>query len=266
MDAQFQTSFQRMEQALQRLTDAIAAYNPSTKAADELVAADGALSANLKQLVHHQRNHLRIQELKRITDKNDEKLKNHIRLLAELRKEIAAIPSTERTTSTRQASVDELLSYAKFLSPTTVPPTLRRKQDVMVKTDPTDALHVTNGMATPPAGAQEADAAAKVDNTEVKDEQDEAPANPYIAWEPWPSQGAVLSGALADIQRMVEAGQDPASILTPAEQQERERLRAEEKEREEREELERLREKRERGQFDTYDSRFANAGVFNPDD
>ncbi|KAH9807337.1 mediator of RNA polymerase II transcription subunit 4-like [Teratosphaeria destructans] len=264
MDAQFHTSFQRMEQALQRLTDTIAAYSPSTTAADELVAADDALSANLKQLVHHQRNHLRIQELKRITENNDEKLKNYIRSLAELRKEITAIPSTERTISTRQASVDELLSYANFLSPTTVPPTLRRKPDV--QTEPRGAPHVTNGMATPPAGAQGADSAAKAGNTEVKDEPDEAPANSYIAWEPWPSQGAILSGALADIQRLVEAGQDPASILTPAEQAEQDRLRAEEKEREEKEELERLREKRERGQFDTYDSRFANAGVFNPDD
>ena len=40
MDTEFQTTFQRVETALQRLTDSIAAYNPSTTAAEELVEAD----------------------------------------------------------------------------------------------------------------------------------------------------------------------------------------------------------------------------------
>ena len=44
-----QASYQRVEQSLQRLTDSIAAYNPSTSAADELVAADEAVNENLEQ-------------------------------------------------------------------------------------------------------------------------------------------------------------------------------------------------------------------------
>lgn len=49
MLSQFQASYQRMEQGLQRLTESIAAYNPSTAAADELVAADDALNDNFEQ-------------------------------------------------------------------------------------------------------------------------------------------------------------------------------------------------------------------------
>lgn len=49
MLSQFQASYQRVEQSLQRLTDSIAAYQPSTTAADELVAADDAVNENLEQ-------------------------------------------------------------------------------------------------------------------------------------------------------------------------------------------------------------------------
>ena len=49
MYSQFQASYQRVEQSLQRLTESIAAYNPSTTAADELFAADKAVNENLEQ-------------------------------------------------------------------------------------------------------------------------------------------------------------------------------------------------------------------------
>lgn len=49
MFAQFQTSYRRMEDSLQRLTDSIAAYNPSPAAADELLAADDAVNEDLEQ-------------------------------------------------------------------------------------------------------------------------------------------------------------------------------------------------------------------------
>ena len=49
MIAQFQANYQRMDQSLQRLAESVAAYNPSTAAADELVAADDAVNENLEQ-------------------------------------------------------------------------------------------------------------------------------------------------------------------------------------------------------------------------
>lgn len=49
MLSQFQRSYQGVEQGLERLTESIAAYNPSTSAADELVAADNVVNDNLEQ-------------------------------------------------------------------------------------------------------------------------------------------------------------------------------------------------------------------------
>jgi hypothetical protein len=47
MYAQFQNSYRRMEESLQRLTDSIAAYNPSPAYADDLLAADDAVNEDL---------------------------------------------------------------------------------------------------------------------------------------------------------------------------------------------------------------------------
>lgn len=49
MYAQFQNSYRRMEESLQRLTDSIAAYNPSPSAADDLLAADDAVNEDLER-------------------------------------------------------------------------------------------------------------------------------------------------------------------------------------------------------------------------
>ncbi|KAK4548879.1 hypothetical protein LTR36_008652 [Oleoguttula mirabilis] len=273
MLSQFQASYQRMEQSLQRLTDSIAAYNPSTAAADELNAADEALSDNLEQLVKHQQNVIRIAELRRITQENDEKLRTHIRQLAELRKEISTVPSIDTTTSGREVGVDELLSYAKFISPTTVPPTFR-KQDVTLKptnVEPTDA-QITNGIATPPIGAQEVDNPpyVKAENIAVQslDPGHKAWLDPLanLPFEPWPSHDIIQMSALADIQRMVESGRDPASVLSPEEQAEADKRRQEDEENERLEEQER--ERRRMSMFDTGRRRttFEQEDVFNPDD
>ena len=44
-----QSRYQRLERALDNLTDSITAYNPSLTAADELVAADDDVSEALEQ-------------------------------------------------------------------------------------------------------------------------------------------------------------------------------------------------------------------------
>lgn len=49
MYARFQNSYRRMEESLQRLTDSIAAYNPSPTAAEELIAADDAVNEDLER-------------------------------------------------------------------------------------------------------------------------------------------------------------------------------------------------------------------------
>lgn len=222
------------------------------------------------EVVQHQRNVVRIEELRRITQEHDEKLRSRIRELAELRKEINAIPSTEPTLSGREVGVNELLSYAKFISPTTVPPTFR-KQDVTLRpigAEPTDA-QITNGMVTPTQEAEDPPY-IKSENVGVKtlDAGRKAWLDPLasLPFEPWPSHDVIQQGALADIQRMVESGKDPASVLSAAEQAEADRNKKEEEERERLEQEER--ERRRMSMFDTGRRRttFDQSDVFNPDD
>ena len=41
-----------------------------------------------------------------------------------------------------------------------------------------------------------------------------------LTFDPWPSEFHMKSGALAQIQALIEAGKDPASVLSPEEQAE----------------------------------------------
>jgi len=216
-------------------------------------------------VVRHQQNYLRIEELKHITTENDEKLKSHIRALAELRKEVAAIPSTGSTSSNREVSVDDLLSYARFISPTTVPPTSRKQGSTS-----TDA-RMPNGNATPSANAtREFDMPhTKTENMDLKgvNEEDKAWLDPLAnePFYPWPSHELMQNGALADVQRMIEAGLDPGSVLSAEEQAEADRKKRAEEERERREEEERIR--RGASMFDTSVRRRGTVqdDVFDPD-
>ncbi|KAK5168685.1 uncharacterized protein LTR77_005994 [Saxophila tyrrhenica] len=270
MLSQFQASYQRVEQSLQRLTDSIASYNPSVRDADELVAADEAVNRDLDQLVTHQSNYLRIQQLRKATEENDERIRSTIKQLADARKELSSIPSSIPPDEPRQEiKVDELLAYAKFISPTTVPPTFRRK-DVPIlpsKKEPAQA-QISNGIATPPAGAQENgnEPYTRIENvgTKAMSKEQKQMMQPELPWVPWPEPGVIASGALAEIQRMVESGRDPASVLTAEEQAERDRLKGEEEERERLAQEEA--EKRRMSMFDTGAVRRQTfTDVFDPD-
>lgn len=222
-------------------------------------------------MVRHQDNVRRLEKLRRQADDNDTRARSTLQQIADLRKEVSTIPSTSAS-SDRATTVDEILSYARFISPTTVPPTFR-KQDVQLKPIKTETAdtHMANGVATPAAGAQEEDYTRDVKAEEVgakalRPEQ-AAWLDPLagLPFEPWPSVDKIQAGALGEIQKMVEAGKDPASVLSPEEQAEADRRRAEEEERERLEELER--EKRRASMFDVQRRRTAvdESDVFDPD-
>ena len=223
-------------------------------------------------MIVHQKNHLRIQELRQTTESLDETLRNTIQLIADTRKEILAIPSEATSKEPRrEVQVDELLAYAKFISKTTVPPTFR-KQDVPlppIKSEGGQA-QITNGIATPPPGAQEPDSAPyrRIENvgTKAMNEAQKQFIDPLkgLPFEPWPSQDVIQRGALASIQRMIESGQDPEGVITAEEQAEvdRKRKEDEEKERLAQEEAE----KRRMSMFDTSAlRRRPTLDVFDPD-
>nr|POE51142.1 mediator of rna polymerase ii transcription subunit 4 [Quercus suber] len=269
MMAEFQSSYQRMEQSLQRLTDSIAAYNPSIAAADELAAADDVVNEQLERLVEHQRNYARILELKRTTSALDQTIKTHIRQFAEARKELLAIPISEIDDSRPSFNVNEVLAYAKFIGPTTVPPTFRKQpkttSEGIEDSQSTGYSQAKNGMTTSPLARNASELPSnKAEAGNTLDERDRAWIGAQESFEPWPSHDVIARGTLADMQKMVERGIDPASILTAEEQAEADKQRKEEEERERVEQEER--ERRRAQLFDTGGRRTASNDVFNPDD
>lgn len=141
-----------------------------------------------------------------------------------------AIPSSGPSAPQREIRVDELLSYARFISRTTVPPTFRKPlpEDLLPK-KPTALEAVTpgapNGTTTKAEAAPEdAQTPAAHTNKNVgitnlnQDAKDWLDPLSKLDFVPWPSQDVIQSGALADIQRMREAGKDPASVLSAEEQ------------------------------------------------
>lgn len=95
--------------------------------------------------------------------------------------------------------------------------------------------------------AQEADNAAFIKSDEIRQKVLDQQANDFLSpqqnlpFEPWPSYAVIQGGALADIQRLVESGRDPASVLSAEERAEADRRRQEDEEREMRAEEERRR-------------------------
>lgn len=224
-------------------------------------------------MIVHQKNHLRIQELRQTTESLNENLRNTIKLLADTRKEILAIPSSASAEEgRREVQVDELLAYAKFISKTTVPPTFR-KQDIPalpIKSETAEA-QMTNGMATPPHAEQTTDNApyTKGSNvaTKTMSESQKRWLDPLqsLPFEPWPSHLRIQGGALGAIQKMLESGQDPASVLTAEEQAEADQRKKEEDDRER--EVQEEAERRRLSMFDTGQlRRRPTLDVFNPDD
>lgn len=90
---------------------------------------------------------------------------------------------------------------------------------------------MTNGIATPPTGAQDETHPESIGVKAMSAEQKEN-LNPTLSWAPWPEYDVIAAGALMQIQRMVENGQDPGGVLTAEEQVEFDKRRKEEEEKE----------------------------------
>lgn len=222
----------------------------------------------------HQANYARILSLRQTAEALDGDIKSTLKMLAETRKELLAIPAKQDAAPTREVPVEELLSYAKFISKTTVPPTFRGHlpKDILSKEQPAEqaTTQITNGMATPAGTGPEGDPTQhQVEgigistlNQEVKDSLDPLSKLPFV---PWPSQDIIRMGALADVQGMLEDGKDPSTVLSKEEQQAEEKRKAEEEEKLRLEE-----EERERRWKESYAMRAARPqeaeAVFDPDE
>jgi hypothetical protein len=221
----------------------------------------------------HQSNYARILALRQTTDSLDQNIKDTVKLLADARKEVIAIPADESSTnSRREVEVNELLRYAKFISKTTVPPTFRKPipEVKLPRTSEEQAqAQITNGMATPPPGAQDSEntpyARSEIVGKDALPQESQNWLESFnnLPFEPWPSHGIIQQGALADIQRIIEDGRDPANILTPEERAEAARRKAESDEQDRLEQEER---NRRRMSIGMGQAPRARPEIFNPDD
>lgn len=224
--------------------------------------------------VHHA-NYARILALRRTAEALDENIKSTLRMMAETRKEMLSIPAKQGAAPAREVPVEELLSYAKFISKTTVPPTFRGHIPKHILSDRPSTeeaqTQITNGMATPAANGQDGPSdqqspegiAMATLSQDTKDMLDPLSKLPFV---PWPSQDIIRMGALAEIQGMLEDGKDPTNVLS------KEELAAQEQRRLEEEERLRLEEdERERKRMESYAARApgvqqAAEPVFDPDE
>ncbi|KAK8205810.1 vitamin-D-receptor interacting mediator subunit 4-domain-containing protein [Phyllosticta capitalensis] len=237
MDALLDARFQRVESALNTLIDSIASYNPSQSAVLDLVAADEDLSRGLEQLAIHQANYRRILSLRQSADTLDAQIKSTLGTLAETRKELVSLPITTASSSARDVSTDELLSYAKHIGKFTAPPGTKPPPslDQMPRSQETpDAdVNMTNGGAPesqpqPEGGAAEGE--SKTMTTLNQEQKAWLAGLSNLQFVPWPTDDKIRVGALGQIQTMVEQGKDPTTILSLEEQEERAKKAAEEEE------------------------------------
>ncbi|KAK4231018.1 vitamin-D-receptor interacting mediator subunit 4-domain-containing protein [Podospora fimiseda] len=124
MQKKLEDSFDRIEKALTAFLDSLMKNNPSEKLAADLVEADRELHNAVKELETHQNNVAKVKRLKEETDALDQKTKAILQNLWDMRKELKSIPTTSYSDAQPKYrfTTAELLSYARLISPHTLPP------------------------------------------------------------------------------------------------------------------------------------------------
>ncbi|KAI9847561.1 MAG: hypothetical protein M1837_002135 [Sclerophora amabilis] len=233
MDAILQAQLLRVETALNTLIDSISSYTPSTQAAVALLEADDELSNQLEQLSIHQTNYARILHLQQTVDALSAQMTQSLTLLANTRAELLATPFTPFSKEGRDVPYTDLLAYAKRISKFTVPPTFRAPElppEARAAEGGTPAAAATpkaeegvqlNGTVNGDGGKKAGWAAgagmgaggegvALASLTAEESQWFNTVRN--LPFTPWPSDDTIRRGALARIQNMLEAGEDPTRI------------------------------------------------------
>ncbi|KAI0537091.1 vitamin-D-receptor interacting mediator subunit 4-domain-containing protein [Xylaria digitata] len=264
MNKQLDMCFDRVEKALGTLIDSIAKYNPSTNQVQELGNADAELTKGLQDLQTHQSNYQRIQTLRASTAKYDAQIKDTLRLLANTRKELVHASATAFPDGPNyEIRYDELLSYARRISKTTIPPVgavnavsaaISESSQVKGEISAPDTAATTPAGGTPNGTTPQPQSLAAVANGDSPQQTSTTNLpeplatflNPHSTYTfvPWPSEEQVRHGAIASLAYMAEQGieaegYDPEAEKARKEREEEERKQAEERERAEREERER---------------------------
>ncbi|KEY68114.1 hypothetical protein S7711_05523 [Stachybotrys chartarum IBT 7711] len=263
MDKIIDSRFERLEKALANLIDSVTKYHPSTAYAEELCSADDELSKGLEEVQTHQNNHLRIQELRKTSSALDAQIRQTLSTLASTRKDIVTTQTTEFPPGPSfPIAYEELLSYARRISKTTMPPSgtingippVSESQTPIPESQPQSAITPTamtpsqsqtqspapmNGLASQASEPPTQQTTTSV-NTTLPEMMSQY-LNPLSGqlFFPWPSEDKIRMGAMAMNQMLAERGIDPKGYDPVAEEERKVREELERKEREEREKLER---------------------------
>ncbi len=209
MNTGLQSQLDRVEIALTTLVDSIAAYKPSIPAATSLLAADDELQTGLRQLEQHQRNHARILALHERISQQNAQISSTLTTLADTRTDLLATSTSLPRKDARNVPYTELLDYAKRISRYTVPPTFRQPL-ALPKPQPPSTPAVNGDTESEKEGEEE----GKGIGTEALPDEEKKWLEPLmqIPFVPWVSEDTMKQGALAQIQAMVERGEDPANV------------------------------------------------------
>ena len=275
-----QTQLDRVETALTQLIDSISSYNPSIPATSALLIADEELKQGLKQLTTHQRNHARMHQLRdKITQKNTS-ITSTLKTLAATRADLLAPPTSLPSTDTRNVPYTDLLEYAKRISRYTVPPTFRPSLPLPTAQTPAPppaaAVAVNGADATSPVKETKDGEAAANENGGEKDgigmgsleDVERKWLDPLagMGFVPWVGEEAMRSGALAEIQAMVERGEDPGVVGLGGVKEEGEGMEGVEGGVEGREEEERRVERRAERRVEEKPKVFGGLDLYDPDE
>ena len=212
-----QSQLDRVESALTTLIDSIASYNPSITATSALITADDELAQGLKKLATHQRNHARILQLQEQIAQRNESITTTLTTLASTRADLLSTPTSLPPKETRNVPYTQLLDYAKQISRFTAPPTFRPP---MLPPANAPAPAAVNGADAADAkvakevGMGERDGDGKGIGMGSLEDVEKKWLDPLrqIPFVPWVMEDVMRQGALAQIQAMVEKGEDPESV------------------------------------------------------
>ncbi|PTB76429.1 hypothetical protein M440DRAFT_1333282 [Trichoderma longibrachiatum ATCC 18648] len=257
MDTYIDARFERLEKALATLIDSVTKYHPSPIQAEELKNADNELCKGLEQVEIHQRNHLKIQQLRQMSASLDAQIRETLTSLATTRKDLVTTQVTSYPSEPNYPILyEELLGFARRISKTSMPPAaILNAMAAANQTTVPDSQAMTPSAQTPsrmqsPAPtngvAEEQQQTQASAHTSLPDNMNQF-LNPLSGqlFFPWPLEDKIRSGALASNQILLEQGINPRGYDPVAEEERKRKEEEERKEREEKEKQERAERERE---------------------
>ncbi|KAL6886252.1 hypothetical protein HDV57DRAFT_490045 [Trichoderma longibrachiatum] len=257
MDTYIDARFERLEKALATLIDSVTKYHPSPIQAEELKNADNELCKGLEQVEIHQRNHLKIQQLRQMSASLDAQIRETLTSLATTRKDLVTTQVTSYPSEPNYPILyEELLGFARRISKTSMPPAaILNAMAAANQTTVPDSQAMTPSAQTP----SRMQSPAPTNGVAEQQQQTQASAhtslpdnmnqflNPLSGqlFFPWPLEDKIRSGALASNQILLEQGINPRGYDPVAEEERKRKEEEERKEREEKEKQERAERERE---------------------